>query len=236
MSTDEIISLDVGGTRFDTSRQTLLKDPNSMLAKMFDPESKMKPGLLRNGAYFLDRDPEWFRTILNYLRNGILLAETQKELMAILTESRYFGLTGLEEEVIARLEEESASSSTPFTPAVTPGSADTLKLNVGGRIFETTRSTLCKYPSSRISQLVQGLELKQTLDSDGNIFLDEDPRDFEYILRALRNSNGYPTTVPKETIDNVINLRDNLEIREIKFGYREKSDSYVSEYFLSATR
>ena len=39
-----------------------------MLAKMFDPESKMKPGLLRNGAYFLDRDPEWFRIILNYLR------------------------------------------------------------------------------------------------------------------------------------------------------------------------
>ncbi len=27
-----------------------------------------KLGLLRNGAYFLDRDPEWFKTILNYLR------------------------------------------------------------------------------------------------------------------------------------------------------------------------
>ena len=28
---------------------------------------------------------------------------------------------------------------------------------------------------------------KQTLDSEGNIFIDEDPRDFEYILRALRH-------------------------------------------------
>jgi len=234
MSTDEIISLDVGGTRFDTSRQTLVKDPNSMLAKMFDPESKMKPGLLRNGAYFLDRDPEWFRIILNYLRNGILLVETTKELMAILTESRYFGLSGLEQEVAARLEDESAAS-TPSQPPAAPASADIIKLNVGGRIFETTRSTICKYPSSRIAQLIQG-EIKQNLDSEGNIFIDEDPRDFEYILRALRNSNGYPTTVPKETIDNVINLRDNLEIREIKFGYREKSDSYVSEYFLSVCR
>jgi len=231
MSLDDIISLDVGGTRFDTTRQTLVKDPNSMLARMFDPASKMKPGLLRNGAYFLDRDPEWFKTILNYLRNGVLLAETQKELLALLTESRYFGLTDLEHEVNARLEEESSpQSSSP--PA---GSSDIIKLNVGGKIFQTTKSTICKYPSSRIAQLVQGI-FKQTLDSEGNIFIDEDPRDFEYILRALRNSNGYPTTVPKETIDNVINLRDNLEIREIKFGYREKSDSYVSEYFLSVCR
>ena len=58
----------------------------------------------------------------------------------------------------------------------------------------------------------------------------------KYKLNPYRNANGYPTTVPKETIDNVINLRDNLEIREIKFGYREKSDSYVSEYFLSVCR
>jgi hypothetical protein len=233
MSLDEIISLDVGGTRFDTTRQTLVKDPNSMLAKMFDPLSKLKPGLLRNGAYFLDRDPEWFRTILNYLRNGVLLAETQKELLAILTESRYFGLTGLEQEVTARLEDDSNPPSPSSPPAIT--SSDIINLNVGGKIFQTTRSTICKYPSSRIAQLIQG-EFKQTLDSEGNIFIDEDPRDFEYILRALRNSNGCPTTVPKETIDNVINLRDNLEIREIKFGYREKSDSYVSEYFLSVCR
>ena len=36
---ESIIDLDVGGTRFRTSRQTLLSDPNCMLAKMFDPES-----------------------------------------------------------------------------------------------------------------------------------------------------------------------------------------------------
>eukprot|EP00088_Acartia_fossae_P020511 TRINITY_DN22090_c0_g1_i1.p1 TRINITY_DN22090_c0_g1~~TRINITY_DN22090_c0_g1_i1.p1 ORF type:complete len:238 (-),score=39.14 TRINITY_DN22090_c0_g1_i1:223-936(-) len=237
MSLDDIICLDVGGTRFDTTRQTLVKDPNSMLAKMFDPMSPMRPGQVRNGAIFLDRDPEWFRAVLNYLRNGILLAETQKELMAILTESRYFGLTGLEQEVTARLEEESNPAPSPNSSQspTSPGPNEIIKLNVGGKIFQTTKTTLCKYPSSRIAQLVQGL-FKQTLDSEGNIFIDEDPRDFEYILRALRNTNTYPTTVPKETIDNVINLRDNLEIREIKFGYREKSDSYVSEYFLSVCR
>jgi len=74
---NDIIALDVGGTRFDTTRQTLLQDPNSMLAKMFDPNSPLTPGLVKNGAYFLDRDPEYFRFILNYLRNGVLLADTR---------------------------------------------------------------------------------------------------------------------------------------------------------------
>ena len=36
------------------------------------------------------------------------------------------------------------------------GSSDIIKLNVGGKIFQTTKSTICKYPSSRIAQLVQG--------------------------------------------------------------------------------
>ena len=72
-------------------------------------------------------------------------------------------------------------------------------------------------------------------------------------FRALRNAPNVPTAVPKETIDNILNLRwvmrllkwcftitwysrDNLEIREIKFGYREQSNSFVSEYFLSVCR
>jgi len=73
-------------------------------------------------------------------------------------------------------------------------------------------------------------------DSDGNLFLDEDPTDFEHILRAMRNSSSVPTAVTKDNIDNILNLRDNLEIREIKFGYREQSNSFVSEYFLSDSR
>ncbi len=42
-------------------------------AKMFDPESRMEPGVQRDGAYFLDRDPAYFSIVLNYLRSGVLL-------------------------------------------------------------------------------------------------------------------------------------------------------------------
>ena len=34
-----IVDLDVGGTLFRTTKLTLLSDPNSMLAKMFDPSA-----------------------------------------------------------------------------------------------------------------------------------------------------------------------------------------------------
>jgi hypothetical protein len=40
---------------------------------MFDPESRMEPGVQRDGAYFLDRDPAYFSIVLNYLRSGVLL-------------------------------------------------------------------------------------------------------------------------------------------------------------------
>ena len=41
---NSVVTLNVGGTQFVTTRQTLLSDPDSMLAKMFDPESPLQPG------------------------------------------------------------------------------------------------------------------------------------------------------------------------------------------------
>ena len=46
MSLNDIISLNVGGAKFETSRQTLVSHPDSMLAKMFDPDQPLQPGIL----------------------------------------------------------------------------------------------------------------------------------------------------------------------------------------------
>ena len=58
MSINDIITLDVGGTLFKTTRSTLIQYPDSVLQKMFDPQSAMAPAMLDNGAYFIDRSPE----------------------------------------------------------------------------------------------------------------------------------------------------------------------------------
>jgi len=228
-SMNDIIVLNVGGIKFETTRQTLLHDPASMLAKMFDPVSPLPPGVLRDGAYFLDRDPVNFRVIINYLRSGQLILDKNAHLEAIKIEASFFGLAGLEELVNEKIKEAQQKDNEEDKPC------DEFLLNVGGEIFVTTKETLCKYSNSRLSNIVEG-KCRQLFDKNGILFLDEDPKDFAYILRALRNSQNVPTAVPKEDIDNILNLRDNLEIREIKFGYREQSNSFVSEYFLSVCR
>ena len=44
LSLNSVVTLNVGGKQFVTTRQTLLSDPALMLAKMFDPVSPLQPG------------------------------------------------------------------------------------------------------------------------------------------------------------------------------------------------
>ena len=51
--------------RFETTRLTLFYESDSMLAAMFNVDSNFsKPGIMRDGAYCLDRDPEMFKVFL----------------------------------------------------------------------------------------------------------------------------------------------------------------------------
>ena len=67
----KIITLNVGGRVFSTTLTTLLSHPDSVLARMFsnDGSAVMPPAMTdSSGHYFIDRDPDAFAVILNYLR------------------------------------------------------------------------------------------------------------------------------------------------------------------------
>ena len=58
------ISLNVGGKIYETTLDTLRKDPDSMLCAMFSGRFELKAND-RDGAYFIDRDGKLFRWVLN---------------------------------------------------------------------------------------------------------------------------------------------------------------------------
>ena len=58
------IKLNVGGKIYKTTLDTLRKDPDSMLCAMFSGRFELKADE-DDGAYFIDRDAELFRYVLN---------------------------------------------------------------------------------------------------------------------------------------------------------------------------
>lgn len=91
----EIIYLSVGGVKYETSKDTLCSDKDSMLSAMFSG----RHSLICNskGYYFLDRDGKLFRYILNYLRNKeISIPRDNSQLIEdLLREAEYFQLESL---------------------------------------------------------------------------------------------------------------------------------------------
>ena len=68
---DEVITLNVGGQLYTTTRSTLAKYPDSMIGAMFNGQfvpTHFDP----QGNYFIDRDGAMFRHVLNFLRSGRL--------------------------------------------------------------------------------------------------------------------------------------------------------------------
>ncbi|XP_064630375.1 BTB/POZ domain-containing protein KCTD9-like [Lineus longissimus] len=115
------VTLNVGGRYFTTTRRTLTaNEPDSMLAKMFD---NSKPTGLNwtsrkdpNGAYLIDRSPDYFEPILNYLRHGQLILNKGINPLGVLEEAKFFGIMGLAEDLDSIInEDEPPGDQTPIT-------------------------------------------------------------------------------------------------------------------------
>jgi len=88
----EQIILDVGGRLFTTSLSTLRSINGTFFEKMFRKGANTT--ISANGTYFIDRDPSTFAYILDYLRSGDLLVESDdvNVRMQVLDDAEYFKL------------------------------------------------------------------------------------------------------------------------------------------------
>ena len=110
----EIVHLNVGGQRFSTSRQTLTAIPDTFFTALLSGRiASQRDGIsgnsrgeglgTENGAIFIDRDPDLFRPILNFLRNRNLSLSTpafpigndEASMRALLHEAEYYGISPL---------------------------------------------------------------------------------------------------------------------------------------------
>ncbi|ETE73295.1 BTB/POZ domain-containing protein KCTD17 [Ophiophagus hannah] len=66
------VRLNVGGTVFLTTKQTLCREQKSFLCRLCQGE-ELQSDRDETGAYLIDRDPTYFGPILNFLRHGKLV-------------------------------------------------------------------------------------------------------------------------------------------------------------------
>jgi len=89
------VHIDVGGKIYTSSLDTLTKFPESKLSKMFTGSIPIVLDTLKQ-HYFIDRDGEMFKHILNYMRTGrSILPDNFGHLELLLEEARYYELQGL---------------------------------------------------------------------------------------------------------------------------------------------
>ena len=174
---NERVQLNVGGSHFETTRATLTSCPDSLLARMFDPDSELPPATVtEDGAFFLDTCPRAFTVILNWLRYKEILLGKEVTSKDVIPVADYFGLT----ELSAKLDNVS----------------DIIRLNVGGTIFETTRGTMTQKPGTKLAGMFTPFSrTSPPVTPDGSYFIDASPRAFEIVLDWLRwrkmNENNY---------------------------------------------
>eukprot|EP01125_Pyxidicula_operculata_P002677 TRINITY_DN12523_c0_g1_i1.p1 TRINITY_DN12523_c0_g1~~TRINITY_DN12523_c0_g1_i1.p1 ORF type:complete len:303 (+),score=35.94 TRINITY_DN12523_c0_g1_i1:50-958(+) len=61
------VTLNIGGTKFTTYKETLLCEKDTYFTAMLSSDNWLPDD---DGEYFIDRDPQCFMVILNYLRTG----------------------------------------------------------------------------------------------------------------------------------------------------------------------
>ncbi|CAK9813428.1 BTB/POZ domain-containing protein KCTD3 [Anthophora quadrimaculata] len=93
----DIVHLNVGGTRFSTSKQTLTWVPDSFFTALLS--NRIASHKDEIGALFIDRDPKLFSIILNYLRTKDIDLKNV-DLRTLRHEAEYYGITPLVKRLI----------------------------------------------------------------------------------------------------------------------------------------
>ncbi|KAH3755732.1 BTB/POZ domain-containing protein KCTD6-like [Dreissena polymorpha] len=98
LSTEKVVKLNVGGTFYSSTKETLTKVHGSYIWRIFTGDAPCPRD--ERGSYFIDRDGPIFRHILNYLRSDRLSVPYGfREFDLLKVEADYYGLPALVQEI-----------------------------------------------------------------------------------------------------------------------------------------
>ncbi|XP_056285605.1 BTB/POZ domain-containing protein KCTD5 isoform X2 [Pseudoliparis swirei] len=104
------VRLNVGGTVFLTTRQTLLKEQTSFLYRLCQQQD-LHSDTDDSGAYVIDRDPTYFGPVLNYLRHGKLVHNKELAEEGVLEEAEFYNISPLIKLVKERIVERDSKAT-----------------------------------------------------------------------------------------------------------------------------
>ncbi|KAM6898284.1 BTB/POZ domain-containing protein KCTD5 isoform 1-T1 [Lycodopsis pacificus] len=109
------VRLNVGGTVFLTTRQTLLKEQTSFLYRLCQQQD-LHSDTDDSGAYVIDRDPTYFGPILNYLRHGKLVYNKELAEEGVLEEAEFYNIAPLIKLIKERIVERDSKATQQVPP------------------------------------------------------------------------------------------------------------------------
>ncbi|KAM9489064.1 BTB/POZ domain-containing protein KCTD5 isoform 2-T2 [Clarias gariepinus] len=104
------VRLNVGGTYFLTTAQTLCREPKSFLYRLCQEDPELHSDKDEVGAYLIDRDPVYFGPVLNYLRHGKLVLNKNLTEEGALEEAEFYNITSLIKLIKDRIRERDAKT------------------------------------------------------------------------------------------------------------------------------
>lgn len=162
------ITLNIGGKYFTTTRVTLSKAPNSFLHKLslksLDPK-EMESDRDERGAFLIDRDPNYFQVVLNYLRHGKLIMNEGLIEEGVLEEAEFYNITDLirltKQKIIERDSAKAANENKKFVYRVLQCHEDEITQMVStlsdGWKFEqmiNMKPSTCDYPGGKQAEFL----------------------------------------------------------------------------------
>jgi hypothetical protein len=94
----EWVRVNIGGTIFLTTKNTLCKEKNSFLCRLCQDDPDLPSLKDDTGAYLVDRDPRYFPVILNYLRHGKVIVEPTLNPDGVMEEAEFYNIPSLIEQ------------------------------------------------------------------------------------------------------------------------------------------